>query len=286
MPTQTPQDQYIKVGQINTRFWALGDEGTTVILIHGIGGSVEAWTRNINVLAQHHRVYTIDLVGFGRSDKPSIPYSSSYLARFVNDFIQAQHIDRATVIGHSLGGGVSLQFTIQFPDKVEKLVLVSSGGLGRELNLLLRLATLPVIGELLTRPSRRRTAQFLKELIHDPALVTDDLVELFYQMAVLPGAQKSFLATLRADVNLRGLRADVMRSIQHDLATITAPTLIVWGQQDRIVPVAHAHAAGRRIPNAELRILDPCGHIPQFERAEEFNALVLGFLAKQKPAPS
>jgi len=163
---------------------------------------------------------------------------------------------------------------------VEKLVLVSSGGLGRELNLLLRLATLPVIGELLTRPSRKRTAQFLKECIHDPALVTDDLVELFYQMAVLPGAQKSFLATLRADVNLRGLRADAMRSIQHDLATITAPTLIVWGQQDRIVPVAHAHAAERRIPNAELRILDPCGHMPQFERAEEFNALVLGFLAK------
>jgi len=280
MPTQTPQDQYIKVGQINTRFWALGDEGTTIILIHGIGGSVEAWTPNINVLAQHHRVYAIDLVGFGRSDKPSMPYSFSYMARFVNDFIQAQHIDRATVIGHSLGGGVSLQFTIQFPDRVEKLVLVSSGGLGRELNLLLRLATLPVIGELLTRPSRKRTAQFLKECIHDPALVTDDLVELFYQMAVLPGAQKSFLATLRADVNLRGLRADAMRSIQHDLATITAPTLIVWGQQDRIVPVAHAHAAERRIPNAELRILDPCGHMPQFERAEEFNALVLGFLAK------
>lgn len=280
MPTQTPQDQYIKVGQINTRFWVLGDEGTTVILIHGIGGSVEAWTPNVNVLAQHHRVYAIDLVGFGRSDKPSMPYSFSYMARFVNDFIQAQHIDRATVIGHSLGGGISLQFTIQFPDKVEKLVLVSSGGLGRELNLLLRLATLPVIGELLTRPSRKRTAQFLKECIHDPALVTDDLVQLFYQMAVLPGAQKSFLATLRADVNLQGLRADVMRPIQHDLATITAPTLIVWGQQDRIVPVAHAHAAERRIPNAELRILDPCGHMPQFERAEEFNALVLGFLAK------
>lgn len=277
--TQTPQDQYTGVGQINTRFWALGDEGGTVVLIHGIGDSVEAWTLNINALAEHYRVYAMDLVGFGHSDKPSVPYSFSYLAQFVNDFMEAQSIDQACLIGNSLGGGVALQFAIQFPDKVEKLVLVASSGLGKEVNLLFRLPTLPLIGEWLTRPSRKGTAQILKECVYDPALVTNELVEFYYQLDTLPGAQKSFLSMLRAGCNLHGLRDDVIRPILDNLATITAPTLIVWGQQDRILPVAHAHMAEKRIPNARLHIFDPCGHLPQLERAEEFNTLVLEFLA-------
>ena len=279
MSTQTPQDQYIKVGQINTRFWALGDEGTIVLLIHGLGGSVEDWMVNINALAEHHRVYAMDLVGSGHSDKPSAPYSFSYLAQFANNFMEAQNIDRASLIGHSMGGGVSLQFTIQFPDKVEKLVLVNSAGLGKEVTFLLRLLTLPIVGELLTRPSRKGTANFLKECVHDPALVTEELVELGYSLAALPGAQKSFLSTVRAGCNFRGMREDALRSIVDNLATITAPTLIFWGQQDRILPVAHAHVAEERIPNVRLHIFDTCGHLTQLERSEEFNALVLEFLA-------
>ena len=116
--------------------------------------------------------------------------------------------------------------------------------------------------------------------MYDSALITDELVETFYQLAALPGAQKSFLSTLRAGANLCGQHADVIRSIVDNLASITAPTLILWGQQDRILPVAHAHIAQERIANAELRILDHCGHLPQTERPEEFNTLVLEFLAR------
>jgi pimeloyl-ACP methyl ester carboxylesterase len=279
MPAQTPQVQYTRVGQINTRFWALGDEGSTVLLIHGIGGSLEDWMLNANALARHHRVCAVDLVGSGHSDKPSVSYSSSYLAQFVNDFMEAQNIDRASLIGHSLGGGVSLQFTIQFPDKVDKLVLVNSAGLGKEVSILFRLPTLPILGELLTRPSRKGTANLLKACVHDPAVVTDELIELAYSLAVLPGAQNAFLSTVRTLGNFRGIRKDVLRSIVDNLGTITAPTLVFWGQQDRILPVAHAYIAEKRIPNARLHIFNPCGHLTQLERPEEFNSLVLEFLA-------
>ena len=280
MSIQTPQDQYIKVGQINTRFWALGDEGTAVILIHGHGGSVENWKLNINALAQNHRVYAMDLVGFGRSDKTSIPDSFSCGAQFVNDFMEVQHIDRASLIGNSMGGGLTLQFAIQFPDKVEKLVLANAAGLGKELTLTLRLLTLPLIGEFLSKPSRKGTTRFLKECVYDSALITDELVETFYQMSILPGAQKSFLSALRAGANLCGQHADIIRSIVDNLASINVPTLILWGQQDRILPIAHAYVAQGRIPNAKLQILDRCGHLLQLEHPEEFNALLLEFLAR------
>lgn len=281
MSIQIPPDQYVKVGQINTRFWALGDEGTAVILLHGLGGSVENWVLNVSALAQHHRVYAVDLAGFGRSDKPPVLFTLSYGAQFVNDFMEVQRIDRASMIGNSLGGGVTLQFAIRFPDKVEKLVLANSVGLGKEGAFVMRLATLHLISELLTRPSRKGKTWFLRECVYDPALIPDELVETFYRLASLPGWQKYYLSALRGFANFRGQRTDIVHSIVDNLVTITAPTLILWGQQDRILPVAHAYIAQDRIPNATLQILNPCGHLPQLERPEEFNALVLEFLASK-----
>jgi pimeloyl-ACP methyl ester carboxylesterase len=282
MSPQTPQDQFIKVGQINTRFWALGEEGTTVVLVHGIGASVEDWVFNIHALAEHHRVYAIDLVGFGHSDKPPVEYTASYEAQFVKDFMEAQNIDQANLIGHSMGGGIALQFVTQFPHKVQKLVLVSSAGLGKELYLPFRLCTLPLLGEWLTRPSRKGTAQLINDAVYDPALVTDDWVEQGYQLAVQPGAQGPILSALRSGCNLRGMRDDVVREVADNLPNITAPTLIIWGQQDGLVPVAYAQAAAQGIPNSRLHIFDRCGHIPQREHADEFNALVLNFLAGEE----
>ena len=123
MTAQTAQDQYVQVGRINTRFRALGNGGSDVILIHGLGGYLEHWTENIEPLADHHRVYALDLVGFGRSDKPEAAYSMPFFARFVRDFMDGQGIERATLAGNSLGGSIALQFAIDFPERVEKLVL-------------------------------------------------------------------------------------------------------------------------------------------------------------------
>jgi pimeloyl-ACP methyl ester carboxylesterase len=177
-----------------------------------------------------------------------------------------------------MGGGISLQIAIQYPDKVDKLVLVDSAGLGKELTIQLRLASLPIIGDLLTRPSRKRTFRFLKECVYDPSLLTDNFVERGYQIASLPGVQKAFLTTLRSCVGFGGLNNKLLGTFLDYLSNISVPVLIVWGLQDRILPVARAHVAAERIPNAKLHIFNPCGHFPQIERPEEFNTLILEFL--------
>ena len=280
MSAQTPEDQYIKVGDINTRFWTSGDEGTAVILVHGIGDAVETWESNISVLGEHHRVYALDIVGFGRSDKPPIQPSLPFGAQFVNDFMEVQHIERASLVGNSMGGAISLQFALQFPDKLEKLVVEDGAALGKGIATFFRVFSIPVIGELMSRPSRRGTAWLLKQLVYDPAVITDEMVELYYQLASLPRAQKSFLSTLRVGVNFLGQRPEFVSSIADNLGKITCPTLIIWGQQDRIIPVEHAQVAKNGIPNAELQILDPCGHGPHFERPDEYNKLLMEFLGQ------
>jgi len=139
-----------------------------------------------------------------------------------------------------------------------------------------------ILGELLTRPSRRLAAQSLKTIVHDPTVITDELIQIFYEMSALPGAQRSFLATLRYAVNFSGQRAQSTGPILESPPTITARTLIVWGQRDPVLPVAHAYNAERGLPNARLHVFDHCGHMPPIERAEEFNALVLDFLSSRK----
>jgi 4,5:9,10-diseco-3-hydroxy-5,9,17-trioxoandrosta-1(10),2-diene-4-oate hydrolase len=161
---------------------------------------------------------------------------------------------------------------------VDRLVLVDSGGLGKEVSLLLRLLTLPLAGELLSRPSRKGTAQLWQEVFFDPAMVTEEWVDLYYELDCLPGNQEAMLATLRSLANLRGIRDEVLAPILDNLAKITAPTLVVWGEQDSLMPVDHARVAQAGIPGAKLHIFDRCGHMPQMEHPEEFNALVREFL--------
>jgi len=280
MSTRSPRDRYIKVGNINTRFWAAGDKGTAVVLVHGLGGSIENWVYNIDALAQHHHVYAMDLVGFGRSEKPPLTHNINVLVRFINDFMETQRIEKTSLVGNSLGGGLVLQFAIDFPGKVKKLVLVDNAGMGRAVIIDFKVASFPLIGELLTMPSRKGIARLWKKIVYDSSLVTEGLVEEGYGLITLPGARKSLLAALRAGINLSGQRADMVDFLISKLGTITAPTLITWGQQDRILPLAHAHIAAKKIPSARLHIFDRCGHMPQFEHPEEFNKLVLDFLAK------
>lgn len=275
--TQTPQDQYIKVDRSNIRYWTLGDGGTTIILLHGLGSCLETWKYTISALAQRHRVYAVDIVGSGRSDKPLTTYSLAYQAQFIKAFMDALSLKSTSLIGNSMGGGVALQFALLFPKQVEKLVLVSSAGLGKEIALTLRLASLPFTN-LLFRPRRSSTALALKQAVYNPSVITDDWVELFYQLGMLPGAQEALQMQIRANINFWGVRSQVYGSIVNQLATISAPSLIIWGQQDRVLPVAHAQVAALGLPNARLHIFDACGHWPQVERSEEFNALTLEFL--------
>ncbi len=280
MATSLPQDRYIKVGNINTRYWQAGDKGSAVVLVHGLGGFCENWMHNLEPLAKSHRVYAMDLVGFGRSDKLPLVKDIYVLVQFINDFMDAKKISKATLVGNSLGGGLILQFALQFSQKVEKLVLVDNAGMGRDVIVDFKLCSLPFLGELLIKPSLKGVENLWRKIVYDPALVTPKLVKMCYELGTLPDATKSLLSVLRAGINLCGQRGNLTRLLLKDLDKISVPTLIFWGRQDRIIPVKHAEIAAARIPNAKLTVFDKCGHMPMFEYPEGFNKLVLEFLTK------
>jgi pimeloyl-ACP methyl ester carboxylesterase len=279
MSEQQLKDQYIKIGDIKTRYWALGDGSSTVILIHGFVGYIEYWEDNITALAQGRKVYALDLPGCGRSDKPQARFSAPYFADFIKDFMITQDVDKATLIGLSMGGAIVLQFALQYPHQVEKLVLVDGGGLGKEVSISFRIGTLPILGELLSHPSRQGSAQVFKQLFYNQDLITDQMIEEGYEMSSLPGAQRCGLSTLRSMCNIWGVKGNAFRPILDHLEEIEVPTLVIWGAQDRLLPVAHAHLAAKRVLNTRLHIFDPCGHVPNIERAQEFNTLVKDFLS-------
>ena len=279
MSSQRPPDQYVTVGSIKTRFWSQGDQGTPIVLIHGISGSADDWVENIGVLARYHRVYAMDLIGFGRCDMGGPDVSLDGMTGFVRGFMETQGIQTADVVGHSLGGRIAIRFAAGFPEMTKHMVLAASSGLGRGVPLSLRLTSIPHIGELLWRPNRRTVGLGLKGIVHNPAVITREMVDASYQCAARPGSGRSFLSVLRNGVNWRGQLESLVRSTRDDLSRVLAPTLVIWGRQDHVLPPAHAQVVADIVPNAKLVFLDRCGHLPQLERADEFNSAVLKFLA-------
>jgi pimeloyl-ACP methyl ester carboxylesterase len=274
--TEQLQDQYVKIGSVNARYWQAGDSGSIVFLLHGGGGYIELWKQNILELATHHRVYAFDMVGAGRSDKPNADYTFDFMAHFTRDFMKALDISKASLIGTSAGGGVALTFALKFPELVDRLILVGSAGLGKEINFLLRISTLPGLSRLFSSPSKLGVAMLCKQAVYDSNLITDEIVEEFYQMATLAGAAEATLNVGRSNFNIWG---QFYQQIANRLQTIAAPTLIIWGRQDPMVPVSHAQNAAKIIPNTRLEIFEECGHWSSIEHPQKFNQLVLEFLS-------
>jgi pimeloyl-ACP methyl ester carboxylesterase len=271
-----PEDCYISVNGINTRYWHRGDRGSNIILLHGGNGSIEFWLYNIAVLAQYHRVYAFDMVGSGKSDYPDASYSLTYQAEFLSGFMAALSIDSATLIGNSMGGSVALQFTRLSPDRVDRLVLVDTMGLGQEISLGIRLITLPVIINLL-RPGRWMIPAMLKSNFYNGRELPPEWIELRYSIFAIPGRNQVILNIGQSNFNLRGVRPEVYQPIVDSLAQISQKTLIIWGDRDRIIPVKHAHIAAARLPNHQLQIFPQCGHHPYLEYPDRFNRSVLEF---------
>lgn len=276
-----PDDHYVRVGRVNTRYWDEGDGGPPVILIHGIGAYVESWLPSIEALAGQHRVCALDILGHGRTDKPAdASYGTADLARFVRDFMEALGIERAHVVGHSLGGAIATRLALMYPSAVEKLVLVASAGFGKEVCMELRLCTIRAVGEALTRPGRSASEQTLKMCVYDQTLVTDESIDFDLGMASLPGAQQSFLKTLRGCGGFLTGQSKTMRGPNLDgLGSIDAPVLVVWGRQDKVIPVEHAEVIAAAGKDVRVEVFDGCGHTPMLEQPEAFNELLLEFLA-------
>ena len=266
--------------------YVVGGEGPTLFLIHGIGGDWRTWEPVLDGLARQHRVVAVDLPGHGGSAKGPGDYSLGSLASALRDLGGALGIERATVIGHSLGGGVSMQFAYQFPERCERLVLVSSGGLGPDVGLLLRLATLPG-SELvlsLTAPAARTVidlAASAGRVLRLRAAYDAAFYARTFSALADPETRAAFLGTLRGVVGTGGQLVDA-----RDRLYLAAhmPTLIVWGERDAVLPVEHAHAAQEAIPGSRLEIFENAGHLPQFDDPHRFIEVVNDFVATTEPA--
>jgi len=279
MSEQPPKDLYIKVGDIKAHYWQIGSEGSPIVLLHGLGGCIENWEFNLAELSKKHRVYALDFVGCGLSEKPSAPYSIPYLASFVQEFMSLKNIKSSCLIGHSIGAGVAIETYLMNPASIDKLILVSGFGFGKKLALHFRTLAIPFLGEQLMKPSRSGLIQFFEMLFHDHTLITDELIDFSFERSSLPGSSEAYLATLRAHANFLGLKTDYAKKMKDNVQRITVPTTIIWGKEDKAIPVEQAYIASKLFTNSNLHIIDQCGHVPQVECAEEFNQIVLKFLA-------
>ncbi|HNB52107.1 MAG TPA: alpha/beta fold hydrolase [Anaerolineales bacterium] len=276
------ENRYTQVQGISTRYWAEGRQGSDIVLVHGLGGYAENWAKNFEALAGFHRVHALDLPGHGLSGKPlDAPYTIDFFAEFVRDFMQTMGIERAHLVGHSLGGAVTARFAARFPEKVETLVLVSSAGLGKEVDFPTRLLTIPGVGERIMTPNRAGIRLFLKNLVYDPALVDDALIDLQVHMALQPSAQTTLFKTLRAFSTFWGQKRPIYEANIDSLTKLSLPLCLLWGRNDPIVPVAHAHSLAQRIPDLPLKIFASCKHLPMMEHAQTFNDTLQGWIATQ-----
>jgi pimeloyl-ACP methyl ester carboxylesterase len=263
-----------------------GGDGPPLLLVHGIGGDWRTWEPVLEELAQRHRIVAVDLPGHGRSAKGAGDYSLGALASALRDLCGALGIARATVVGHSLGGGIAMQFSYQFPERCERLVLVSSGGLGPDVGLVLRLATLPG-SELvlsLAAPAARSLIGLAASAGRTLRLRAAPDAEFYARtFAALADAntRAAFLGTLRGVVGTRGQLVDARDRLY--LAR-HMPTLIVWGERDAVLPVSHGHAAHEAMPGSMLEIFPDAGHLPQFDDARRFVAIVEDFVASTEPS--
>jgi pimeloyl-ACP methyl ester carboxylesterase len=261
-------------------------EGPVLLAVHGIASDSQAWRAALPLLARRATVIAPDLPGHGASAKAPGDYSLGSLASSLRDLLVKLGHERATLVGHSLGGGVAMQFSYMFPERTERLVLVSSGGLGRSVNPLLRAATLPgselviaaTIGPITALGRAGAAAVRRLGLRFSP-----DLGEVGRGFATLADREGrvAFLDTLRSVVNFSGQRVDASDRLY--LAS-GIPTLLLWGERDPIIPAGHGRRAQERMPGSRLVTFADSGHFPQIDDPHRFAATVLEFLEETEPS--
>jgi pimeloyl-ACP methyl ester carboxylesterase len=256
--------------------------GPPIVLVHGIAGRGSSWTAVCERLAADHEVIVPDLPGHGDSDAPVGDYSIGAYANTLRDLLEVLEVGPATIVGHSLGGGIAMQFSYQFPERIQRMVLVSSGGLGREVSPLIRAAALPgaeLVVPLIASGPVRAVARTLGAALTAVGRPADtDLREAATSVGSFadPATRQAFLGTVRSLIDPRGQRVSASDKLY--LAE-DIPTLIVWGARDSIIPLAHGRAAVAAIPGSRLELFEASGHFPQLDEPERFAALLSAFVA-------
>jgi pimeloyl-ACP methyl ester carboxylesterase len=261
--------------------------GPTLVLLHGVGGSGRTWKHVIPGLAERYHVIAPDLMGHGASERLRGDYSLGAHASTVRDLMVKLGHGRATIVGHSLGGGIAMVFSYQFPERCDRLVLVSSGGLGGEVSILLRLMSLPgseFVVPLGTFPwltyVASRAGGILGRLGLRLSPAADEIWQAYSSLGSAP-ARRAFLSTVREVIDFQGQRVSANDRLY--LAS-KVPVLIVWGSRDSIIPAAHGREAHREILGSRLEVFDGVGHFPHSEEPERFVRLLGDFITATRPS--
>ncbi|MBC7723261.1 MAG: alpha/beta fold hydrolase [Burkholderiaceae bacterium] len=288
MPTTDPRSapQLLRVDGRDIRYDVEGT-GEPVLLLHGIGRSLDDWNLVRDTLAERHTVYRVDLPGFGGSERLPARTDLAGLAAAVIAFLDAvEEVRRIRVVGNSLGGAVAMQIAATRPERVAALVLVNSAGFGREVTPVLRLIAVPGVGRRLLMPSRESARRETRGIFHDRAQVTEERVQLAYDLARRPHGTDVMLETVHALGTWRGIRPRWRRELLDIVRAHRIPTLLIWGENDLVLPAAHLAAAKAVFPEARSHLFAATGHMPQLERPDEFLEVVGEFLDTITPTPA
>lgn len=267
----------VSVNGLRLRYWDAG-EGAPVVLVHGIGASLEYWRFTIGALARDNRVLAIDLPGCGFSERgPEVPTLEETTDLMIG-FLDALDLERASFVGNSLGGLVCLETALRHPRRLDRLILSNSAGLGHEVSFFWRLVAVPFVGPALIELNRWLALREKINLFYHPQGSEPEMVARCKKWIARPDLTETIVGAARSGVDLRGQRPEIVRLAR--LGELSAPTLLVWGRDDWIIPPSHGEAARRLIPNARLAVIDRCGHCPQLERPDAFNELAVAFLAE------
>jgi pimeloyl-ACP methyl ester carboxylesterase len=261
--------------------------GPALLLLHGLGCDHTTWEPVIATLARSYTVIAPDLLGHGRSAKPRADYSVGGYANGMRDLLTVLDIDKVTVVGHSLGGGVAMQFAYQFPERTERMVLVAPGGLGPEVTPLIRAVGLPGFGvamRVLTLPGIRHLGTAgMRALSRSGLALTHDLDEVaeIYDSFKDAGTRKAISHVVRAVVDTRG---QIVTMVDRAYLTQAMPMLVVWGTEDKVIPVKHAGTVGEIAPGAHVEVLGNSGHFPHKDHPERFAKILNDFVRSTEPA--
>jgi pimeloyl-ACP methyl ester carboxylesterase len=266
--------------------YRVAGDGPPVVLIHGMLNSSSHWQSVAMELARDHTVIAPDLIGHGDSAAPRGDYSLGAHAASIRDLLAAIGIDRASIVGHSLGGGVAMQFFYQFPQRVERLVLISSGGLGREVSPMLRTAALPGVSALLSLTIQPRVLEALAgggRRLRERALAGGVYLQAIAR-ALRPlenaDARQAFLTTLRSVIDVHGQRVSATDRLY---LLESMPTMIVWGERDNTIPLEHGRRAHEAIPHSYFRTLPGVAHFPHLEDPDGLSRLLREFIRETRP---
>jgi pimeloyl-ACP methyl ester carboxylesterase len=272
------KDHYATIDGIKLRYWDEG-AGEVIVLIHGLAVTIENWGWNMEALATKYRVIAFDIPGFGKSDRPQNKeiYNPTVAANILKKFFAQLDLTHFYLVGNSLGGWLSIQFALNYPEMVDKLILIDSAGLGKGIALAGRLSTVWPLGELLVHPTPWFITQMGKSMVYDKTLISGEFLSKMIEFSQIPGTKQAMLNILRSGVNWRG---QFYLFNDEQLNKLKMPSLILWGKDDKALPASQIERTVKAIPDSRGIVFERAGHPPHMDRWEDFNKIVMEFLAK------